>query len=79
MIARSSWFAIISSAHLRRIVLRSFAVFDRHAGHAALAASIARRVSAAPMLGTVPSSSPVAGLVTASVLPPSASTHWPST
>ena len=43
----------------------------------ALAASMARLVSAAPILGTVPSTSPVALLVTSMVSPESASTHSP--
>jgi hypothetical protein len=56
---------------------RSLADFLRQAGQAALAASMARRVSAAPISGMVPSCSPVAGLVTASVAPLSASLHSP--
>jgi len=52
----------MSSNHLRSSAARSFAVFARHAGHAACAASIARRVSAAPMPGTVPICWPSAGL-----------------
>jgi hypothetical protein len=50
----------------------------RQAGKARLAASIARRVSAAPMAGTSPIASPVAGFFTTMVLPLSASTHLPS-
>ena len=75
--ARSSWFAIISSNHLRRIAERSFAVFARHAGNAAFARSIARLVSAAPMFGTVPTTAPLAGLSTLIVPPPSAAIHSP--
>jgi len=60
------------------MLARSFAVFARQAGNAAFAASIARRVSAAPMLGTVPRISPVAGLLTGIDLPLSASAHLPS-
>jgi len=67
----------MSSNHLRKIAARSFAVFARHAGHAALAASMARRVSAVPALGTVPSFSPVAGLVASIITPLSASSHAP--
>lgn len=48
------------------------------AGSAALAASIARRVSSAPMFGTVPSCLPVAGSLTARVLPLSAPIQAPS-
>src|ERR1700744_1238601 len=40
-------------------------------------ASIAAFVSAAPMLGTRASSSPVAGFTTANFLPDAASAHWP--
>jgi len=58
--------------------LRSRAVFRRHAGQAAFAASIARRVSCAPMCGTLPSFSPVAGLMTSTVAPSRASHHAPS-
>src|SRR5690606_3889932 len=39
---------------------------------------MARRVSTAPLSGTVPIFSPVAGSKTANVPPLSASTHWPS-
>jgi hypothetical protein len=53
------------------------AVRARQAGQADCAASMARRVSAAPMRGTVPSRSPVAGLWTASTLPSSASVQAP--
>src|SRR5262249_50197352 len=63
--------------HLRNMLARSFAVFFRQPGQAALAASIARLVSAAPRFGTVPRISPVAGLLTSIVLPESASTHFP--
>src|SRR5881396_3584452 len=52
--ARSSACANCSSAHLRMIALRSLAVLARHAGHALFAASIARRVSPAPMTGVDP-------------------------
>jgi hypothetical protein len=62
-----------------RRVERSFAVRAAHSGKAVAAASMARRVSAAPRLGTVPIVSPVAGFVTAAVPPPSASIHAPST
>ena len=59
------------------MVARSLAVFLRQAGQAAFAASIARRVSLAPMNGTVPSTSPFAGLVTSTVRLESASAHLP--
>src|SRR5690606_8258553 len=55
----------------------SFAVLRAQPGIAALATSIARRLSAAPVSGIVPITSPVAGLVTSWVLPLSASTHLP--
>ena len=57
---------------------RSLAVLARQAGQARSAAAIARAVSAAPSLGTVPSTSPVAGLLTGKVAPESASTQAPS-
>ena len=56
---------------------RSLAVFAAHAGNALPAAAIARRVSAAPMSGTVPSGSPVAGFITSQVAPLSAFTQAP--
>ena len=58
---------------------RSFAVLARQAGSAALASSMARLVSAAPMFGTAPTTAPVAGLSTLMVPPPSAATHSPAT
>jgi len=76
--ARSSVCARISSYHLRSTVARSFAGFARHAGSARCAASIARRVSAAPMSVTSTIFSPVAGSLTAKRPPASASTHLPS-
>ena len=76
--ARSSVFSSIRSLNLRRIAERSFASIARQAGWARLAASIARRVSAAPSAGTSPIASPVAGFFTTIVLPLSACTHLPS-
>ena len=76
--ARSSALASIRSCHLRKIAPRSLAVFARHAGHAAFAASIARRVSSGPILGMVPMTAPSDGLVTSMVSPESASHHAPS-
>lgn len=76
--ARSSAFSIIRSCHLRRITARCFAVVARHAGQAALAVSIARRVSAVPMRGTVAMVSPVAGFFTSKVAPSSAPCHSPA-
>ena len=76
-VARSSWFAIISSNQRRITFARSFAVLARHAGSARAAASIAARVSAAVNFGTVPMTSPVAGLSTSIVARPA--THTPST
>src|SRR5213075_2737324 len=55
--------------------LRLAAGHARHSGNAALAASIARRVSAAPRSGMLPTTSPLAGLRTASVAAPV--THSP--
>jgi hypothetical protein len=60
------------------MALRSRAVFARHAGHARSAASIARRVSLAPITGTVPMRCPLAGLWISSVAFESASAHAPS-
>src|SRR4029077_2635827 len=70
MVARSSWLAMSSSYQRRRMTARSLAVSAAHPGKAALAASIARRVSGAPMLGTVPSAVPVAGFSTSWVASP---------
>ncbi len=75
----TSWFAIIRSNQRRRIVARSLAVFVRHAGSAASANAIARLVSTAPILGTLPITAPVEGLSTAMVPPLSAATHSPAT
>ncbi len=79
MRARSSWFAIISSNQRRMMIARCLPVWLRHAGHAALAASMAARTSSAPSEGTRPISAPVAGSVTSIVLPSLASIHLPST
>ena len=77
--ARSSLFASIRSNQRRRIAARSLASILRQAGMAALAASMARRVSSAPIFGIVPIFWPVAGLKTSMVSPLSASTQAPST
>ena len=53
-VARSSWFAISSSYQRRSIAARSLAVRAAQAGQRRRAASMARRVSAAPITGTVP-------------------------
>ena len=45
------------------IAERSFAVLARHAGHALSAASMARAVSAAPIIGALPTLSADAGLI----------------
>src|SRR3954447_4985590 len=79
MAPRSSWFAIIRSNQRRRIAARSLPVRARHAGSAALANSIARRASPAPILGTCPITAPVEGLSTAILPPVSAGTHSPAT
>src|SRR3984957_18163142 len=68
----------MSSYQRRRMTARSCAVFFAHAGSAAAAASIARRVSAAPILGTVPMRCPVAGFITSRVAPLCASAHSPA-
>ena len=77
--ARSSWLSRISWFHLRRSVARSFAVLPCQAFCAALAASTARVVSSAAISATSTMCSPVAGLITANVLPESAATHSPFT
>ena len=76
--ARSSWLAITSSNHRRMTAERCAAVLARQEGQARFAASMARRVSAAPMFGTTPSVVPVAGFVTGMEVPPSAAAHVPS-
>src|SRR6266581_4453033 len=76
--ARSSWLASIRSYQRRRIRARSPAVRARQAGRAAAAAAMARRVSAAPIFGTMPTSLPSAGSNTPRVSPSSASTQAPS-
>src|SRR6202451_2960538 len=60
------------------MLARSLAVRARHAGRAAAAAAIARRVSAAPILGIDPSFLDVAGFVTSRVAPLSAALQPPS-
>ena len=75
--ARSSWFAIIRSYHLRRIAARSLAVLARHAGKARLAASMAARVSVAENAGMVPITCPSAGFTTSVVRPDFASSQLP--
>src|SRR6266545_1735047 len=61
-LARSSWLASISSNQRRSTAARSLAVVLRQARNARDAASIACCVSARPSFGTVPTTSPVAGL-----------------
>ncbi len=78
IVARSSVFSSIRSNSRRRMAARSLASMALQAGSARLAASMARRVSAAPSAGTSPTTSPVAGFFTAMVLPLSASIHLPS-
>ena len=57
----------------------SLAGTSRQSFCALSAATMARSVSALPHIGTVPSFSPFAGLVTSIVLPLSAAIHWPAT
>ena len=78
ILARSSLLSRINSYQRRRMPERSLALRLRQAGKAAEAAAMARRVSVAPIFGTVPSWSPLAGLLTASVVPSSASDQAPS-
>src|SRR6478609_8103763 len=56
---------------------RLLAVFDRQAGRAAFASSMARRVSNVPMFGTVPITAPVAEFSTFVVFPDLACIHSP--
>ena len=77
--ARSSWCLIMRSCQFRIIQDRCRAVIFRQAGQAASAASMAQAVSARPREGTVPTSSPVAGLYTVSVVLSAASIHFPAT
>ncbi len=70
MVARSSWCSSINSYMRRNTCARSLAVLRAHAGNAACAASMAALVSDAPMSGTVPRRSPLAGLVTSQVALP---------
>ena len=62
--ARSSVLASIRSLSLRSTAARSLADTSRQAFWALSAAAMARSVSAVPHIGTVPSFSPLAGLVT---------------
>jgi hypothetical protein len=78
MEARSSWFSIRSSNHLRRIAARSLPVSARQAGNAASAAAMARLVSVRPIFGTVAIVVPSAGLSTSIAWPSSASSHSPA-
>src|SRR5678816_850837 len=78
MTARSSTLASMRSNQRRMIFARSAAVFFAHVGKAACAASIARRVSAPPMCGTLPSTSPLAGLRISVVRPESAALQAPA-
>ncbi len=70
---------MIRSYHLRTIFERSLAGSARQAGSARAAASMARRVSDAPMSGTEPTTEPSAGLSTSKRRPESASSQAPST
>src|ERR1700758_261183 len=76
-VARSSWFAMMSSYQRRSSDARSRALCAAHAGKAAAAVSMARRVSVAPMSGTVPIGSRGAGVSTGWGAPEGASTHLP--
>ncbi|MCY1541899.1 hypothetical protein D9M68_776130 [compost metagenome] len=68
MRARSSWASIINSYQRRNNAARSLALRAAQAGKARVAAWIAMRVSASPMLGTVPTRSAVAGFTTSRTL-----------
>src|SRR5579863_9999023 len=66
---------MMRSYQRRSSAARSRAVCAAHAGKAAAAVSMARRASAAPISGTVPIGSRVAGFSTWCVAPFVASTH----
>ena len=59
--------------------MRSFGVFSSQSGSAVRAAATARWTSSSPPRGTSAIVSPVAGLSTSIVSPPTASTHSPPT
>ena len=69
---------MIRSNHRRSNAALSFAVDKDHTFCAFDAASIIRRVSEVPHLATFEIVSPVAGLITSSVSPESASIQTPS-
>ena len=77
--ARSSAAPMVSSYQRRRMLARSLTVVRRHSPKARLAASMARRVSAAFAVRTSAIVAPVAGLLTASTSRPSPASQAPST
>ncbi len=70
---------MISSNQARISTARSLAVFAAQAGKAAAAASMAARASVGSRSATSARISPVAGLLTAKVLPAPALVQTPST
>ncbi len=79
MRARSSRRRSISSPTACILAARSKAVSRDHGSKARFAASIARWASERSPCGTLPSVSPVAGLVVSAVSPEAAWHHSPST
>jgi hypothetical protein len=73
----SSMLSSMMSATRCRVSLRSRGVSAAHAGKASAAAETAASTSAAPEAGTVPMTSPVAGLTTSSVAPSAAGRQPP--
>ena len=66
-----------TSAHRRSNPARATGLVSRQPGKASAAARTAASMSAAPLRGTRPSRSPVAGLMTSIVWPLAAGTHSP--
>jgi len=66
-----------TSAHRRSSPARATGLVSRQPGKASAAARTAASISAAPLRGTRPSRSPVAGLMTSIAWPLAAGTHCP--
>jgi hypothetical protein len=77
--ASAAWLSISASCSFHKRPTRVIRSIPASFGKAAVAASMARIVSASPQAGTVPMTSPVAGFVTSIVLPLSAAIQSPAT
>jgi hypothetical protein len=77
--ASAAWLSISASCSFHRRPTRVIRSIPASFGKAAVAASMARIVSASLQAGTVPMTSPVAGFVTSIVLPLSAAIQSPAT